>query len=1007
MKKIFLILTGFFALIFLAIILLWHIYKEDIQRQIDKSLNEYVDADIFYQPESFSLNIFRHFPHPTLSLSDFGIICRKPFAGDTLLSVEKFSITVDIFSLFREQKRLKAVDLKRPEIFITLLEDGTANYDIIKPGEEETEENMQNVESGFSLGIDSWSIEDGRIVYDDRPLSFYAYLNGIEHYGKGNFTLDIFDMITSSTVNKVIIEYEGVKYLNGQEVSADVTMNINLKDFVFTFKENRVDINDLGVFLEGSIAMPSDDINLDISFATEGADIKSLYSLIPSVYTSEYQGIETSGTLSLSGKVKGTYSDTQMPGFDVSLKAENGMIKYPDLKMPVRDINLDMEIKNEDGIADHTLIDIRTLKMKIGDDPVEARLLIRNLENYDMLADVKAKIDLEKLTAVFPLEDMQLGGLFNIDLHAQGILDTVKNIFPVVDASMTLRKGFFKNSMLSSPIEGLEMNTRVTCPTGKLRDLVIELDPVKIKMGTDGFMARGLISNPEDYRWDIFVKGRLNLQAISEMMPLEGIHYEGILTADVKTKGRYSDLEAGRYDKVPTSGEIAVKDLKYEDSSMAQEIMISSAAGTFTPGSIMVDHLKGTAGRSDFSLSGSVDRYMNYLFGENEVLKGSMHLKSGLLDVNEWMSETGENPEEVAGDSVQMEISEIPKDIDFEFRSDIGKINYDNLILENIHGVLIVRDGMLIMKGLSFETLGGQVMMDGLYDTRNPEKPEFSYTLDMKRISLPGAYASFNTVKTFAPMAKAMDGYFFTDFKIRGKMQQDMTPVYESINGNGSIEIKNAMVKSSRFIESLNGLTGMDIATKELHLNDLKILVSMENGRAYVRPFNVRAGGHDIQVSGSIGADGSLDYILDTEVEAGEMGQQINALLASISGNSADSTDTKIKLKIKIGGTYDKPQLSLAGITSADGRSEIKAEVKKEVADQTEMAKEEAKSQIIEGAGHVLEGDTAALEQQVDSLKNILNSDKLEDLGQKGEEIMNSLQNLFKKKKKKKNDHQR
>lgn len=174
----------------------------------------------------------------------------------------------------------------------------------------------------------------------------------------------------------------------------------------------------------------------------------------------------------------------------------------------------------------------------------------------------------------------------------------------------------------------------------------------------------------------------------------------------------------------------------------------------------------------------------------------------------------------------------------------------------------------------------------------------------------------------------------------------------------------------------------------------------MENGRAYVRPFNIHAGGHDLRISGSIGADGGLDYILDTEIEAGERGQQINALLASLSGKEADSTDTTVKVKINVSGTYENPKLTLAGVTSANGRSKLQSDVKKEISSQAEQVKVEAESQIMEGIGHVLEGDTTALEQQADSLKNILNSDILDDLGEKGENIKNSLQNLFKKKKK-------
>jgi len=903
MKKILLILISAIVLFTLVAIIVLHLYKDDIKHQVDKSIAEYVDADVYYDTESFSLSLFRHFPHPTASLCNFGIVGRNEFAGDTLMSVHNFRVTVNLFSLFGDQMRFKAVDLYKPRIFLKILEDGLTNYDIIKSDLEDSVKVTEGQASSVSVGIDSWSMSNGLIVYEDRSFSFYVSLEGIDHQGSGNFTLDVFDMHTISSVRNVVVEYDGVKYLRGQQIRADVTMNINLKESIFMFKENNVSVNDLGVSFSGFIAMPSEDIEMDVSFSTENASIKSLYSLIPTVYLSDYDAIEATGMVAFGGKVAGIYSDSSLPAFDISLEARDGMIQYPDMPLPLKDINLDMTIKNDDGIMDHTMIDIRELKMLVGHDPVDARLLIRNLKNYDMAIDVKAKIDLKNINTVFPMDDMELGGIFRMDLQAEGVLDTIRQIFPVVDAHMSLQDGYFKNDMLNKPVEGLGFDTRITCSTGKIEDFVVTLNSLEMKMGSDQFTARGVVSNPLDYQWDIFANGRLNLHMISEMMPVEGVRYEGLLVADIQTEGRYSDLEAGLYAKIPTKGHVTIEDLKYESQDMTQAVVISSASGTFSPDHIKVDHLKGKAGKSDFLLSGSVYRYMNYLFGDGEVLKGDMTLNSKLINVNEWMEQPVEKADDVEDDSIKMELPVIPKGIDFKFQTDIGQIIYDNLILKKVEGIMTISKGMLMLKALSFEILGGNVVMDGLYDTRALNKSGFSYTLNMNQISIPGAFSSFNTVKTFAPMARVMDGNFSSKFNIEGMMNQDMTPIYDRLNGNGSIQIADAFIAGSKLIEGLNGLAGMNISTENLHLNDIKILASIEGGRAHVQPFDLNIDEHKILVSGSIGADGSLDYLLETEVEAGEKGQKINALLASLSGNEQDSTDTTIKLKIKVGGT--------------------------------------------------------------------------------------------------------
>jgi len=1003
MKKILLILAGTTLLFILAAILVLYIYKDDIKDQVDKSIAANIDADVYYEPGSFSLSIFRHFPHPTASLSNFGVVNRNEFKSDTLLSVYNFQLTVDLFSLFGDQIRFKAIDLDRPRIFLKILENGLSNYDIVKSDDKDEEGETEGESSSVSVGIDSWSINNGLIVYSDQSLPLNMRLEGIDHHGSGDFTMEVFDMHTNSVIKRIIVEYDGVKYLKDQQVEADVTMNIDLKKSKFTFKENHVFINDFGIAFSGFIAMPSEDINIDVSFITEDADIKSLYSLIPSVYLTDYDNIEATGVVNFEGKVAGIYSDSSMPAFDVSLQAKDGMIKYPDMPLPVKEINLDMTIKNDDGIMDHTMIDIRALKMLIGHDPVSASILIRNLTDYSMIADVKAKINLENLSTVFPMDDMKLTGLFSIDLQAEGLVDTIKHIFPVIDAKMSLKDGYFKNDMLTTPVEGLGLDAGITCSTGKVEDFVITLNSLKMEKGSDKFSAHGVISNPLDYQWDIFAKGKLDLKAISEMVPVEGIEYEGLLVADVQTKGKFSDLEAGRYAKIPTSGHVAVEGLNYKSQDIPLAVIISSASGTFSPDRIEVDHLIGKAGASDFSLSGSVYRYMNYLFGENEILKGNMTLTSKLLNVNEWMEQSVDTVGVAGSDSITMELAEIPKDLDFRFQSDIGQIMYDNLILKEVNGIMTVTGGMLMLKALSFKTLGGNIVMDGMYDTRDMRRPGFSYTLDMSNISIPGAFNSFNTVKTYAPMARIMNGDFSSGFHIEGLINKDMTPVYNSLNGSGTIQIADAFVTGSKLIDGLNGVTGMNISTDNLHLNDIRILASMKNGRAYVQPFDLNIDKNKIRISGSIGADGSLDYLMETEIEAGEKGQKINALLASISGNKQDSTDTTVKLKIKVNGTYDSPEFSLAGIASADGRSKLEADIKKEVSDKAEIVEEEAKSQMMEGIGHVLEGDTAALQQQVDSLKNLLDDDLLENLGEKGEDIKKSLQNLFRKSKKDEN----
>jgi hypothetical protein len=391
-----------------------------------------------------------------------------------------------------------------------------------------------------------------------------------------------------------------------------------------------------------------------------------------------------------------------------------------------------------------------------------------------------------------------------------------------------------------------------------------------------------------------------------------------------------------------------------------------------------------------------------------------MNLTSNLMDLNEFMAEEEVVDATASGeDTTAMEAVIIPRNIDFEFQSSVKKILYDNLQLQNAKGMLTVRDGVLDMSDLSFNMLGGTIVMNGNYDTRVPDNPAFAYQLNIQQVSIPQAYTSFSTVQAFAPMAQLMNGNFSSNFKINGKLKDDMTPVFESLNGQGLIQIAEAFVKESKLVSGISGFMKSDMGSTQLSLKDVIMKASLENGRAHVSPFDVQLARQKATISGSIGADGSLDYRVNTEVDAGVVGQQVNQLLATLKGDQATTASSKIKLHFNVGGTYDKPKFNLAGTTSEDGatttvKEQVKQEVKQEVNQQVESAKKEAEAKVQEETKKIIDESEKQIQQQMDTLKKEVTKNLEEEAGKvigeeldsTANELKESLKNLFKKKKK-------
>ncbi len=1013
MKKIIIILASLVTLLLVAAIIIPIIYEDDIQQLVKNTINENVEAEVYFDPSEFSLSLFRSFPNPTASIGNFGIVGIDAFQGDTLISVERFDITIDLFSLFGDQYRINSVKLTHPKINIITLMSGEANYAIVAESEE-TEEVAEESGSGFSVAIDHWAISDGYIRYVDKTTNTDVAIEGLEHRGSGNISLDVYDLKTSTTINKAIIAYDGMQYLNGQSLFADATLNINMLEFKFTFKDNVVKVNDFPLSFEGFIAMPSEDIDMDISFSTGKSSIKSLYSLIPGVYTEDYSNIKADGTMSFNGFVKGTYKENSMPAYQVALIAENGMISYPDLPTPINNINIDMMVNCADGVIENTSVDIKKMHMDMGNNPIDGSLIIRNLRDYSLVANVSAKLNLAELNTIFPMEGMDMKGLFALNVKADGVYDSIKNIMPAITASMSLENGYIKSSEFPKALENMSFKSHVDVSTGKMEDMIVKVEDFKMNMEGEELSADMTLKNMVDYQWDLNAKGGLDLEVISEVYPIEGMKYSGKIKADIKTSGKYSDVEAERYDRFPTSGLVELDNFIFTSTDLPQGMKISKSKVSLDPKQINIETFAGSVGKSDLNIRGFISNYIDYIFADNALLTGKMSLNSNLMDLNEFMSDEEVTEEgSVEDDTLAMEAVAIPRNIDFEFNSSIKQILYDNLNLQNAKGLLTVRDGVLDMSDLSFNMLGGQIVMNGKYDTRIPENPSFEYKLNVQKVSIPQAYSSFSTVQAFAPMAKLMNGDFSTNFSINGKLKEDMTPVYESLNGSGLIQIAEAFMKESKLVSGISGFMKSDMESSQLSLKDVIMKASVENGRAYVSPFDVHLAGQKATISGSIGADGTLDYSVNTEVDAGAVGQQVNLLLATLQGNQSAAPSSKIKLHFNVAGTYDSPKINLAGTSSEDGttttvKEQVKQEVKKEVQQQVETVKTEAETQVKEEADKVLKEGEKQIEQQVDTLKKEVTKNLEEEAGKvigeeldsTANELKESLKSLFKKKKK-------
>ena len=425
-KRILFIVGGLILLLLIAAILIPVLFKDKIEARVKEEVNKNLNAQVEWG--DWDLGIIRSFPNLHVTMEDIVVTNNAPFEGIQLANIGEVQLTIDIMSLFGDKIEIKKVGLERPIIHTKVLEDGTANWDIALETEA-TEVEATEDTSTFHVGLQEYWINDGKVIYDDASLPMYMEFAGLEHKGNGDFTQDLFTLNTTTIADTVNVIYDGVKYLKNAKADIKADLDMDLPNMRFTFKENEAAINKLVLGFDGWLAMPTDDIEMDITWNTKKSDLATILSLVPAEFATDLDGVDMSGKAAFSGFVKGVYNEQNMPGFGLVVNVDNGRFKYPDLPNSVENIFVDMKINSPGGAdMDGMVIDMPRFAMTMAGNPIEARMhLSTPISDPNVDAELRAQLDLASVKTVVPMEGEELQGDLTADVRMKGRMSAIEN----------------------------------------------------------------------------------------------------------------------------------------------------------------------------------------------------------------------------------------------------------------------------------------------------------------------------------------------------------------------------------------------------------------------------------------------------------------------------------------------------------------------------------------------------------------------------------------------------
>ncbi|HKK28684.1 MAG TPA: AsmA-like C-terminal region-containing protein [Gemmatimonadota bacterium] len=412
-RKIVLGAAAFLALVVVLLAVVPLLFRGKVEERTRRAATEAVEARVEWG--SAGLSLLRHFPNPALRVGDLTVTGIGPFEGDTLAAVGRLDVVLDLGSLWGAWRHgapvvVRSVVVDEPTLHLVRTAEGAASWDIGKKTEAEGETPAAGggEARGLSLGLRSLEIHDGDIAFSDRAKRLEVSMVGLEEALSGDLSRDSVVLRTRTRADAVSASFGGLPYLRRSPLDLTADVRADLARKRFALGDNELRLGDLALDVSGSVSAAEGDRSVDLSFSAPETDIRGLLSLVPGLLTKDFASVETAGTMSLSGRVRGSWGGGAFPGFDVQAAVRDGRFQYPDLPLPARDLALDIRASNPGGDLDRTVVRLDTLHAVIGDDPVDASLTLRTpISDPDVDLKVAGTLDLAALRRTVPMEGVQ------------------------------------------------------------------------------------------------------------------------------------------------------------------------------------------------------------------------------------------------------------------------------------------------------------------------------------------------------------------------------------------------------------------------------------------------------------------------------------------------------------------------------------------------------------------------------------------------------------------------
>jgi AsmA protein len=249
-----------------------------------------------------------------------------------------------------------------------------------------------------------------------------------------------------------------------------------------------------------------------------------------------------------------------------------------------------------------------------------------------------------------------------------------------------------------------------------------------------------------------------------------------------------------------------------------------------------------------------------YLLSEKAVLGGDFELTSNFINADQWMSVYVPS----SGDPAVSQQSEtgvimIPDNLDLRVSTSVNKFLFSETKLTSLQGTVEVANGGLSLQNGGFQLAGSETKMNAFYTSNGMRSARFEFQVQANEFDVKKMYDSVKLFREMASVAGKAQGIVSLDYRLKGRLDKHMQPVYPSLEGGGVLSVKKVKVKGFRLFNAVSKSTGRDsLASPDISKVDIKTTV--KNNVITLERFKVKMAGVRLRMEGQSSFDGKIKF---------------------------------------------------------------------------------------------------------------------------------------------------